>query len=144
MRMIMSFLLCMLSFNMTAQDVSREDAIQMALTEYVVPQNLTYSLTAYIGKEPLQTGDILGDFISDTQIEIQSPSWFVWINDNADAHFEHTTRYLLIDVASAKSQVHYFEWWPEVNGETVFFTEDQMNDLNLIIYSDLHSSESKN
>ena len=140
-RVICSLLFLLLSQLMIAQNFTREDAIKKAIFEIIVPPNLDHPVTAFITKLPLQPGDIVKPFLDGKEKVISRPTWFVWINDNPESFFAHKTRYLFINAESGQHEVSIEEWWPELNGESLFMSDEERLDLNLIIYSDLHRSK---
>ena len=137
--LIISFLLC-ISSTIYSQDFTRKQAIHKAITEFIVPPTLEHTVTAFITKMPLQPGDVIAPFVDGEEKRISKPTWFVWINDNSDAWFAHETRYLFIDAETGEHELRVEEWWPTLNEESLFISEEEMTDLDLIIYSDRNLS----
>ena len=124
-----------------AQNFTREEAIAKAIHEFIVPPTLDHPVTAYITVSPLQPGDIITPFIDGKENRISTLTWFVWINDNPEGFFAHKTRYLFIDADNGNHDLKIEEWWPELNGESLFMSQAERLDMNLIIYSDVHRSD---
>lgn len=133
--------ICLVSLSaLNAQTFTRKQAIHKAITEFIVPPTLDHHVTAFITKQPLQPGDIIAPFADGEGKRISKPTWFVWINDNPDAWFAHDTRYLFIDAETGEHEIRTEEWWPTLNEESLFMSEEEMTDLDLIIYSDRNLS----
>jgi hypothetical protein len=120
------------------QPLTREDATRILLNEIIVPATLNQTLTAYLVKDPLQPGNRVESFMGAPSRVISAPTWFAWLNDNPEGFFAHTTRFVFIDVQSGNIDIVKSEWWPVLNGESLYTSEEEMKDLELIIYSDLH------
>ncbi|MFQ5446687.1 MAG: hypothetical protein ACE5FF_07125 [Saprospiraceae bacterium] len=118
--------------------LTREDATRILLNEIIVPATLNQTLTAFLVKEPLQPGDRVESFMGAPLRVIAAPVWFAWLNDDPEGFFAHDTRFVFIDVQSGKVDIVKSEWWPVLNGEALFMSEEDMKDLDLIIYSDMH------
>jgi len=118
--------------------LTREDATRILLNEIIVPATLNQTLTAFLVKEPLQPGDQVESFMGAPLRVIAAPAWFAWLNDDPEGFFAHDTRFVFIDVQSGKVDIVKSEWWPVLNGEALFMSEEEMRDLDLIIYSDMH------
>jgi len=118
--------------------LTREDATRVLLNEIIVPATLNQTLTAFLVKEPLQPGDRVESFMGAPMKVIAAPTWFAWLNDDPEGFFAHDTRFVFIDVQSGKVDIAKSEWWPVLNGEPLFMSDEEMTDLDLIIYSDMH------
>ena len=70
-------------------------------------------------------------------MQAAAPSWFGYIDDDATALFAHETRYVVIDVVSGAVTVVPQEWWPTLDGRSVFVDDDDRADRELVVYSDL-------
>ncbi|MBK8493306.1 MAG: hypothetical protein IPL49_21095 [Saprospirales bacterium] len=123
--------------------LTREDATRIILQEIIVPATSNHTITAFLVKTLLQPGDIIAPFYGDLNHEMQEPAWFAWINDDPLALFAHPTRYVFIGARTGDVEIVEHAWWPKLNGESLFMSEAEMMDLELIIYSDVHLKKSK-
>ncbi len=121
-----------------SEPLTREDATRILLNEIIVPATLNQTLTAYLVKEPLKLGDRVESFMGAPSRAINASTWFAWLNDNPEGFFAHTTRFVFIDQKTGKVDIVKSEWWPVLNGESLFMSDEERIDLGLIIYSDLH------
>ena len=139
---ILLFLVCFISSSpfLFSQDslLTRQGAIGILLNEVIVPATLNKSLTAFLVKEPLKPGDQLESFMGAPFKSINRPTWFAWLNDTPEAFFAHTTRFVLIDQQTRRVEILKSDWWPVLNGRSLFMSDEELKDLDLIIYSDMH------
>ncbi len=138
---LLSFIILFLASNdLQAQDnpITRNDATRILLNEIIMPATLNQTLTAYLVKQPLQPGDKITSFMGAPRKSITAPTWFAWLNDNPEGFFEHTTRFVFIDEKSGAIEIVNSEWWPVLNNESLFMSDEEMKDMELIIYSDVH------
>lgn len=120
-------------------DVTRAEAIAIVIQELIVPATRTRPVVAFLGRQPLAPGDAVWPFDQpELRREIAAPTWFAWIDDDPRALFAHDTRFVFIDVATGAVEVIEAEWWPVVNGESRFTSDEEWADLELVVYSELH------
>ena len=118
--------------------ISREEAIRIVLHRIIVPATLDHDVTAFLVKEPLKNGDVIQPFIDGSERRITRETWFAFINDSPQAFYEHPTRFVYIDVLTGEYEVNYQKWWPMLNGKDLFTSDEELRDMELIIYSDIH------
>lgn len=118
--------------------VDRQEAIEILINKLIVPATLDHDVTAFLTKEPLQPGDIVEPFLDGSKKVIKSPTWFAWINDDPQAFFAHSTRYVFINQISGNIEVKKEDWWPVLNETDLFMSDEELVDLDIIIYSDMH------
>lgn len=118
--------------------IPREEAVQVVLNEIIVPPTTDHVITAFLVKKPLQPGDVIAPFYGEIKHEIQEPAWFAWIDDDPLAFFAHPTRYVFIGARTGDIEIVEHDWWPKLNGASLFMSREEMMDLELIIYSDVH------
>lgn len=106
--------------------VSLEEATQLVLTEVVKPDDLDHEVIVFSWPEPLEPGDRLQpyrapDLESPGQaIPIGNEAWFFWVDDAPGAASAHPTRFVLVDRATGEVSTSEEEWWPLLNGESVW------------------------
>jgi hypothetical protein len=72
---------------------------------------------------------------------VAAPSWFAWIDDDPGAFFAHDTRFVLIDVVTGAVTVLASEWWPVVDGTSLWTDDDASRDREVVVYSERHERE---
>lgn len=118
--------------------VSREQAMLIAL-DIISPATLDHNVTAFLTAAPLPAGSAIWPFDHEEhQRTITSPTWFCWINDDSQAFFTHPTRFVFIDQMTGLADVRVEGWWPMLNGQELFMSDEEMTDFNLIVYSCIH------
>lgn len=113
-----------------AEELTLAQAAERVLAEVVRPEGLSRPVLVFAWPTALQPGDVLhpykkegfGPFPEPTTIE--SEAWFFWIDDAPGAQFVHPNRFVLVDRASGEIQVSEEEWWPVLNGEGLWLTEE--------------------
>lgn len=126
------------------QTVTREDAISIIIYRHIVPPKLDKPVVAFLGRTLLHPGDaVWPDDEPTKRREIISPTWFSWIDDNPKAFFAHETRFVFIDAATGHTEVMPSEWWPVLNGESIWMSDMDWADKEIIIYSEIHLEEVK-
>ncbi|TFH43928.1 MAG: hypothetical protein E4H01_11395 [Lysobacterales bacterium] len=142
-----ALLLLLCSASAAAEDIkanellTRDEAIGIAY-DVIVPASLDHAVTAFMGMAPLDAGDtIVPVFTEGRQYTIDGPTWFCWIDDNPQAFFEHDTRYVFINAVTGAVSVVVEKFWPVLNGEPLFMTDEEWTDLEIVIYSCIHSEE---
>ena len=122
----------------TTSTITREAAAKMILSKIIVPPALDHDVTAYLSLEPLQQGDTITPFLDGDPFIIQTPTWFCWIDDQPRAFFAHSCRFVFIAVKSGSMTIREVQWWPELNGVSLWMDQSEKKTPELIIYSDKH------
>ena len=121
--------------------ITREEAIDIIIKKVLVPQTLEHKVTAFLGMQVTPTGSVIRSFKGDDEKKIlNTPTWFGWINDNPQAFFEHETRFVYIDAVTGNYEVVTERWWPVVDGESLWMSEEEKDNPAVLIYSDIHLS----
>jgi len=119
--------------------MTREEAIGIIINTVIIPATLDHKLVAFLGKEMLRSGDTIWPYFEEERGKtISRPTWFAWLNDDPQAFFEHNTRYVFLDAITGKVDVIVEKWWPVVNNVSLYMSDEEWSDPNLIIYSDIH------
>ncbi len=118
--------------------ISREEAIRITIEQIIKPASLDHVLVAWLGYHPLKKGATVRPYFEKGEHTITKPTWFVWIDDMPDAFFAHPTRFVYIDATTGLFEIEDQEWWPVVNGKSLWMSDEEQEDPNLIIYSTYH------
>ncbi|MCI0715524.1 MAG: hypothetical protein L0Y77_04275 [Chlorobi bacterium] len=121
--------------------ISREEAIDLIIKKVLVPQTLDHKVTVFLGMQVTPSGSVVRSFKGeDEKKTLNKPTWFGWINDNPQAFFEHETRFVYIDAVTGNYEVTAEKWWPVVDGESLWMSEEEKDNPAVLIYSDIHLS----
>jgi len=119
--------------------MTRAEAIEAAF-DVLVPADLDHKATAFLTPNMLAPGDVVRSWDEDGgQYTIEGPTWFCWIDDDPQGFFEHPTRYVFIDAVSRQVTVAVERWWPVLNGVSLFMSDEEWTDPNIVIYSCVHT-----
>jgi hypothetical protein len=119
--------------------ITRQEAIDIIVNEVIVPPTLSHNVSAYLGMETIKEGSVIWPFKNDEPvITVSAPTWFGWVNDAPLAFFEHPTRYVLINAHTGSYEVLTKKWWPVLNGESLWMSEEEKENPAVLIYSDVH------
>lgn len=106
--------------------LSLEEAAQLVLAEVVKPDDLDHEVIVFPWPEPLEPGDRLHSYLGP---DLESPgevlpigneAWFFWVDDAPGAASAHPTRFVLVDRATGEVSTSEEEWWPVLNGESLW------------------------
>jgi hypothetical protein len=124
------------------ETVSRTAAIATLLQRHVVPPTLERAVTAYLSRSPLPAGAQVAPWDEPGAAHVvAAPSWFAWIDDEPQAFFAHPTRFVLIDVVTGAVTVLPSEWWPVVDGASLWNDDEAWRDNDVLVYSERHRRE---
>ena len=107
-----------------------EQAAQLVLDEVVHPEELSQPTIVFGLSKPLQPADELHPYEKAgfepfaEHIGIEDETWFFWIDDAPGAMFVHPNRFVLVKRDSGGLTVQEQQWWPVLNGEGLWTTED--------------------
>ena len=120
-----------------------EEAAQVVLDELVKPEELDHELIVFGWPEPLTMEDELHPYavenltLSGESIPVDQDAWLFWIEDVPAALFKHHTRFVLVDVETGEFSSSVQDWWPVLNGESLFVDDETYWDESIWIYSNL-------
>jgi hypothetical protein len=118
--------------------LTRQEAIDIIINQVIVPPTLTHQVTAYLGMETVSPGSTIWPFKNyEKPITVSAPTWFGWVNDVPLAFFQHPTRYVLINALDGSYEVLNKNWWPVLNGESLWMSEEEKENPEVLIYSNL-------
>lgn len=123
--------------------ISLVEAGKVVLEEIVDPETLDHDVIVFAWFTPLQRGDLLYAFrpeSTDQPVfiqEISKGSWFFWIDDAPGDDFAHPTRFVLVDQASGEAIAYPEEWWPVLNGESLWSDPDVYWDQANWVYTNM-------
>lgn len=101
-------------------DLTREEA-KAALLKVVGNLGQDREVSIYLTATTLPAGSSIEPFINEGDPQIlPAVTWFGWIDDNPNALFSHRTRFVYINASDGAVTVVNHEWWPELNGESIF------------------------
>jgi len=69
---------------------------------------------------------------------LTKPIWFGWVDDDPQAFFEHETRYVFIDARTGEYTIETYNWWPVVNGESLWMNDEEKENPDVLIFSTIH------
>ena len=120
----------------TPELITRQQAIDIIVKEIIKPAELDHHTIVFLVKEPVHAGSRIWPYFEDRKNhEITKPTWFAWINDRPRADFAHDTRYVYLDAQTGIYDVKSERWWPVLDGQSLWMTDDEWRDRDLVIYS---------
>ena len=118
--------------------ITRERAIQVLVQEIIKPESLEHDAMALMTPETLNKGDEVRPLFGEDRVYLMdAPTWFAYIDDNPLADFVHPTRFVFIDATTGEYRVTNEEWWPVLNGVSLFRSDRELSDENLIVFATL-------
>ena len=119
---VLALLALFLPFKAMGEPISREEAIQIVVERIIDPATLDHDVMAFLTLKPLEAGDRVAPlgFPEETET-VSAPTWFAWIDDQPDAEFGHTTRFVFIEAESGETRILEKEWGPVVNDVLVLW-----------------------
>lgn len=119
--------------------LSRDDVVALVIADLINPKTLDHDVIAFLDDQPLNPGDTVTVFYEEGGTYVMdSPTWFVWIDDDPLAEFAHETRYVFVDEQTGSIDIHVEEWWPQLNGEVLWAEQEDMENPVDVIYSTVH------
>ena len=119
--------------------LTREEAIDIIIKKIIVPASLDHRVSAFLGMQTTPSGTNVWPFMSEEEKRtINSPVWFGWVNDWPQAFFEHDTRYVYIDAYTGNYEVVTHGWWPVIDGESQWMSDEEKKNPAVLIYSDVN------
>ncbi|WP_449245367.1 hypothetical protein [Desulfobacca acetoxidans] len=111
-----------------ADVLTRDQAIAVLVQQVINPSPNKDTLMAFGPQNMLQPGAVVKSGWSDvgSARTIQTPTWFFYINDEPEAKFAHSCRFVYIDAGCANPVVgngivvETKDWWPEINGVEIY------------------------
>jgi hypothetical protein len=124
---------------LTESKITRQQAIDIMIKKIIVSPTLDHDVTAFLGMNPLESGNVYHPFsYDDLEKRIENPVWFGWINDQPQAFFAHSTRYIFIDAVTGSYKIETYDWWPVVNGESLWMGDEELINPDVLIFSTIH------
>jgi hypothetical protein len=68
------------------------------------------------------------------ELYCENDSWLFMIDEVPGAHFAHPVQIVIVDVQTGESQGIQSEWWPEVDGISIFDTVEKREDPGRIVF----------
>lgn len=102
------------------------EAGKVVLEQIVDPETLDHDVIVFAWPTPLERGDLLYAFRPESAEdavfiqEVSRVSWFFWVDDAPGEDFAHPTRFVLVDRASGEAIAYPEQWWPVLNGESLW------------------------
>ncbi len=123
----------------SAIEITKEEAIGILMREIIEPSSSGDRVSAFMLSQPLQKDDnVTSD--SGEWYDIESYTWFIFIDDNPKAFFAHATRYVLINARNGSYEIINETWPPLVNNISMFDTANLSRGDIIEIYPLLNSS----
>jgi len=97
-------------------------ALELLLGSVLLPASSNSNVAAYMPSEYLHEGDVVSSD-SGRRYAIETPTWFVFIDDAPEAFFAHASRYVFIDAVTGEYDVVAETWPPEI-GEASLWDAD--------------------
>jgi hypothetical protein len=123
----------------TGDEITRQEAIDIIIKKVIVPPTLDHDVAAYLGMEPIDSGVVISSYNKDEMERTNERRvWFGWINDEPQAFFEHPTRYVFIDAKKGDYKWEEWNWWPVVDGESLWMSDEEKENPDVLIFSTVH------
>jgi len=120
-------------------EISKDQAIAILMSEIIKPAAEYEGSSAFMLSEPLQEGDVVTSQSGQTY-PIDDGTWFVFIDDDPRAFFAHDCRYIFIDGETGSYDVVNESWLPEINGFSMWDTQNVDRGHIIELYSVLDSA----
>lgn len=124
-------------------DTTLVEAGNIVLEQIVDPETLDHDVIVFARPTPLERGDLLYAYRPKSAEEavfiqeISKPSWFFWVDDAPGEDFAHPTRFVLVELASGEAIAYPEQWWPVLNGETLWSEPDVYWDQGNWVYTNM-------
>jgi len=120
-------------------NITRQEAIDIIIKKVIVPPTLDHDVTAFLGMTAADSGSVYYPYSRDDLVKtIEKPVWFGWINDSPQAFFEHETKYVFIDAETGDYKIETYNWWPVVDGASLWMSDEELENPDLLIYSSVN------
>ena len=91
-------------------------AKKLVFEQVIQPSENKDQLLLYTWPDRLGEGDIVSSYYgSEAVFIVGGPSWFFWIDDEPEARFEHSTRFVLVNALTGEIKVEGSGFWPFIN-----------------------------
>ena len=121
------------------KEMTRQEATNIIVHTIITPPTLAHNVSAFLVKEQLRPEDNIWPFsLEENKTTPERNAWFAWLNDDPQAFFSHPTRFVFLDVLTGEIKITDEEWWPVLNGESLFMDDTAWQDADMVIYSDVH------
>lgn len=129
-----------------ATEETPADPRDKVIAEVVSPETLDHDVIVFALPTPLQPGDRIGPYTRPGRLEpaplrtIERETWFYWIDDAPSARFSHPTRFVFVDAETGAVEVESHDWWPVLNGESLWTDEAEYWDESRWAFSTVGGS----
>jgi len=120
--------------------LTRQQVIDIVLGQVVVPPTLDHATRVFLGMSALRKGDRVRPFYDGAERTLDRPTWLAWVDDEPQAFFGHANRYAFVDAYTGRVGVTSEDWWPVVNDVSLWMSDKEWTDKDLVIYSDVNRS----
>jgi hypothetical protein len=86
--------------------------------------------------EPMPNADVTAPVLTGGVV-LSRNVWFFWVDDLPRAEHAHPTRFVFIDAQTGRVTVTDEEWWPVVNGSSLWASDAEYYDPALWVWSQL-------
>ncbi len=121
------------------KEITKDDAMEILMGRIIKPASSDDRLSAFMLSKPLQKGDVI-TVESGENYEINKTTWFVFIDDDPQAFFAHSTRFVLIDAKTASYNIINEVWPPTINNLSMW-DMDNLIEIYCVLNSSLPLSE---
>src|SRR3989344_3034884 len=91
-------------------------AKKLVFEQVIQPSENKDQLLLYTWPDRLGEGDIVSSYYgSEAVFIIEEPGWVFWIDDEPEARFEHSTRFVLVNALTGEIKVEGSGFWPFIN-----------------------------
>jgi PKD repeat protein len=115
-------------------EIGAWDAIEILVGELIPPASAYERISAFMLSEPLQAGDVVSS-ASGATYSIDANTWFIFIDDLPEAFYAHATRYVFMDAVTADYDIVNESWPPEINGFSMWDTQNVGRGHLIEVYS---------
>jgi len=123
----------------TEAEITRQEAIDIIIKKVIVPPTLNHDVMAFLAMIPVDSATSYYPYANeDLEKILTKPIWFGWVDDDPQAFFEHETRYVFIDARTGEYTIETYNWWPVVNGESLWMNDEEKENPDVLIFSTIH------
>lgn len=113
-----------------AATINEDGAVEKVLEGKAVGEGQT----GYVFCRQLSSGDKIAT-MGDDKYSVSGPAWFVYVDENPGAFFEHDVKYIFVDASTGETKTYAESWPPDVNGDDIFTAADDCGGAKTIYAS---------
>lgn len=119
--------------------IDKDGAIAILVGKIIKPASSYDRISAFMLSQPLQNGDVITSQ-SGEEYQIDTNTWFIFVDDAPEAFFAHDTRYVFIDAKTGSYDIIDETWPPVINNVSMWDAQNLGRGQLIELYSILDSA----